>query len=220
MGVSADGSELAVDVAEAKKGPTFGVYVINTKTGSHAIWNSNVLPGRVVFHPTDLSFASSGHELAIFGFDTCATGVGSHCKGDPGEEMRAVSPAAKGGKLSSGRRIFTQAQLGIEKVGYINDAFMSPDGGTVVINFGGHASGQARVVQLSAATGKILRTLFKPGRFGNVGYLFGTDPSGRFVLYYGLDLANGQQRERNGWIDHGRLSLLKPQSTYIQTEAW
>ena len=217
--MSADGSKLAVDVAKAEAGPTFGVLVINTKTGSHVLWHSNVLPGGVVFHPTDLSFARDVRELAMFDFDACAAGIGSHCK-TPGEEMLAVSPAARGGKLSSGRRIFTQAQLGIHKVGYINDAFMSPDGGTVIINFGGHVSGDARVVQLSAATGKVLRTLFKPGPGADAGILFGTDPSGKFVLYNRI-VFNGRSPQRtNGWIDHGRLRPLKPVHAFIQLEAW
>ncbi len=219
MAASPDGSEVAIDVAKAGKGPIKDILIFSTKTGFVAAWHTSVFPGGALFHPTDLSFVRGGRELAVFGFDTCAAGIGSHCT-TPGEEMRLVGPADKGGSLASGRRIFTQAGLGIKKVGYINDAFMTPDGRSVTFDFGGHAAGDARVAQLSAATGKIVRTLFRPGPGAGIGVLFGTDPSGQFVLYDKIVFNGRDQQRTNGWIDHGRLRPLQPVHGALGPEAW
>jgi hypothetical protein len=217
MAASADGSELAVDVARAKSGPIFAVYVISTKTGSLSAWHAFPSSSDVLFHPMDLSFAQGGHELAVFGYDTCAAGVGSHCKGDPGQEMRVVSPAVKGGNLSSGRQIFVQSRFG-GRGSYVQDAFITPDGATVIV---GVRSDTDRIIQISAATGKKLRTLFSPGTSSRI-RMFTVDQSGQFLLYNGLTENPIASKDAfvNGWIDHGRLRLLKPAHGYIQLLAW
>ena len=217
LGVTADGAALGIDVAKASKGPISEVLLINTRTGRHTIWHSDTLRGGITFHPLDLSFANGGRELGVLGYDTCSTGIGSHCKNDPGEEMRVVGQAAKGGNLSSGHRIFVQSSFG-GKGTYVQDAFLSPDGATVIV---GVQSVTNRVVQISSATGKTLRTLFNTGTISRL-RMIGVDSSGRFVLYNGFadKPLNPRHLLDNGWIDHGKLRLLKPAHGDIQLFAW
>jgi hypothetical protein len=205
MAVTGDGSLLAVAYASE-------VLVINTKTGSHATWRSDTLSGGVRLDPGDLSFARGDRELAIFGDDLCVRhGLHPRCK-NPGEEMRVVSPAAKGGAISSGRRVLIKSQLIRPNKGEIASAFLGPDGRTAMVTVntylaaGGTFPG-ARVLQFSVATGKALRTLFNPASFKSALITY-VDQSGRFVLLKALK--KHDQVPVFGWIDHGQLRLLQP----------
>jgi hypothetical protein len=222
LAVTADGSLLGIDVAKAKKGPISEVLLINTKTGRHTIWHADNLPGGITFLPYDLSFAHGGRELAVFGYDSCAAGVGSHCRKDPGQEMRAVSPAGKGGNLSSGHRIFVQSQAEGTSHGWVQDAFMSPDGSTVLVGLRAYPANG--VFQLSAATGRRLRTLFRAGKHGPGIRSMAVDATGRFVLYNGFSAQITPVPNKhlfvNGWIDHKKLRPLNPAHGYIELFAW
>jgi hypothetical protein len=221
LAVTADGSLLAIDLANVRKGPISEIFVINTKTGAHAVWRADTLRGGITFHPEDLSFALGGHELAVFGSDTCAGGAGSHCW-NPGQEMVAVNPAAKGGNLSSGREIFSQGQVGAPRKSYVADAYLSPDGKTVIASIAQKSGTQ--VVELSAGTAKTLRTLLKEGPDNSAGTIE-VDQSGRFILYQGLHnrvLSHHRINHRafNGWIDHGKLRPLRPVHEFVFQAAW
>jgi hypothetical protein len=204
MAVTADGSLLAVvDVGSKPE-----VLVINTKTGSHAAWRSDELPGGAFLTPGDVSFARGDRDLAIFGSDNCAHGA--VCK--PAQEMRVVSTPAKGGAISSGRRVLIKSQLVPPNRGYIADALLGPDGKTVIATVntylaaGGTFPG-VRVLRFSIAAGKTLRTLFNPA-WSKVALITHVDQSGRFVLL--KVLKKPSLRPEFGWIDDGKLRLLQP----------
>jgi hypothetical protein len=203
MAVTADGSLLAIAEAERPE-----VLVINTKTGSHAVWHSDALPGGAILYPRDLSFARGDRELAIFGSDYCVSG--SVCK--PVQEMRVVSPAAKGGKVSSGRQVLIKSQLVPLKRGSIADAFLGPDGRTVLATVdtylaAGGTSPGVRVLRFSVVTGKAQRTLFNPASYKQALTTY-VDQSGRFVLL--KVLKKHDEVPVFGMIDHGKLRLLQP----------
>jgi hypothetical protein len=203
MTVTADGSLLAI-VNEFQP----EVLVINTKTGSHAVWRSDAMPGGAILYPGDVSFARGDRELAIFGSDYCVSG--SVCK--PVQEMRVVSPAAKGGKVSSGRQVLIKSQLVPPKRGAIADAFLGPDGKTVTATVdtylaAGGTSPGVRVLRFSLTTGKVLRTLFNPASYKQA-LITHVDQSGRFVLL--KVLKKRAQIPVFGWIDQGKLHLLQP----------
>jgi hypothetical protein len=196
MAVTADGSLLAITEDFQPE-----VIVINTKTGAHAVWHSDAMPGGAILYPESLSFARGDRELAIFGSDYCHSG--SVCQ--PVQEMRVVSPAAKGGKVSSGRQVLIQSQLVPPKRGEITDAFLGPDGKTVMATVDTFPG--VRVLRFSLATGKVLQTLFNPPSFKQALITY-VDQSGRFVLLKALK--KHDQRPVFGWVDHGKLRPLMP----------
>jgi hypothetical protein len=79
--------------------------------------------------------------------------------------------------------------------------------------------GTIDVVQVSASTGRQVRVLFQENTGNGVFYrLFSSDPSGRFMI---LDAGPPQGAILNGWIDHGRLVLLKPaDGSSVFQESW
>ena len=94
--------------------------------------------------------------------------------------------------------------------GYINSARITPDGSAVTI-FTAHSgprSDTTSVLQASAATGEVVRVLYRINTGDGFSYrYFNIDPSGRFMI-----LNTGTAcRSVNGWVHHGRLIPLKPQ---------
>lgn len=203
MAVTEDGSLLAiVDLDQPN------VLVINTKTGSHSVWRSDALPGRVYLRPGDVSFARGDRELAIFGTSDCE--LASRCK--LRGEMLVFGLQAKGGTFSSGRPVLNESQLTRPARSYIQSAFISPSGTTVTATVntflaaGGTYPG-IRIVQFSLVTGKTLRTLFNPASFKSA-LITSVDQSGRFVLLKAVK--KHDQRPVFGWIDDGKLRPLMP----------
>ena len=212
-----DGSLVAVDVVPGTPHATGSIVVIKTKTGSHVSWQGSILPGSIRFSGGELSFGDNGKVLAVFGRARCIKGATS-CK-SPGEEMLALSPAAKGGQLSSGRVVFRQGQVGPPSRTFINDAYLSSDGSTVTLSRLGDGGppDSVSVVQLSAATGRPLRTLFKLITGNGFFYRFvSTDQTGRFVLFN----AGPTRGTVFGWMDNGKLVKLKPAGTGVSDGAW
>ncbi|HYB88788.1 MAG TPA: DUF1707 domain-containing protein [Streptosporangiaceae bacterium] len=215
LAVSADGSEAAVvtspgAAAADPPGPA-EITVINTRTGARAVWrNSPVVPGKMTLGALGLSFTADGRELAFLGLPRCVRGP---CQPTGnGEEVRAVSPAARGGSLSSSRLLVRQAALMRLGLGYIDGAVISPDGSSVaVLEMITAASGPpdttVSVVQVSATTGRPQSVRYRVDTGNGFSYrFFGSDPSGRYLL---LD-AGPASGTVNGWIDHGRLIQLTP----------
>lgn len=217
IAASWDGSLIAVNVAAGTPGGGSSIVVIKAKTGSRARWQGRDLAGGVRFSGGDLSFADGGTVLAVFGRASCRKGDAS-CK-SPGEEMLALSPAARGGRLAAGRVVFRQGQVGRPSDTFINDAYLSADGSKVTLSLlgDGPPPDSVSVVQLSAATGRPVRTLFKLITGNGFSYQFvTTDPSGQYVLFN----AGPTSGTVFGWIDHGKLAKLKPAGSNIVTGAW
>jgi hypothetical protein len=217
IATSANGSLVAVIVRLPRRGSRPEIVVINTRTGRHAVWSDQRLPGSPNLSPSNLSFADNGRVLAVFGSVFCPKSD-SQCK-SAGEEMLALSPAAKGGEVSSGRVIFTQSQVGRPSDTFINDAYLAPNGSTVTLSLlgDGPPPDSVSVVQVSAATGKPLRVLYRLGTGNGFSYGFvHTDGSGRFVLFN----AGPTKGEVFGWINQGKLVKLKPGGASLFDGAW
>jgi DUF1707 SHOCT-like domain len=224
LAVAADGSEVAVTTAPAAATGAAGsaaIMVINTRTGARAMWhNAPAVPGQMTYGVAGLSLTADGRKLAFLGIPRCVKGP---CRPTGnGEEVRAVSPAGRGGNLSSSRLLLRQSALVRLATGYIDGAVISPDGSSVAVVEMNTAAGSAdnilSVVQVSAATGKQLSVRYQVNT-GN-GFLyrsFSSDPSGRYLL---LD-AGPTSGTVNGWIDDGRLVQLTPANgTNVFDEAW
>src|SRR5262249_7619101 len=158
------------------------ILVINTHTGARAVWLSGTAaPGTVSYGIGDMSLTSSGRELVFLGLPRCVKDARhQHCPGAQ-EEVLALSPAARGGSLTSARVLVRQSQTGPTATGYLNDAVITPDGSEVTLAVVG--DNNVSVVQASAATGKKLRVLYRM-RTGD-GFLyrfFSADPTGRYLL--------------------------------------
>lgn len=101
---------------------------------------------------------------------------------------------------------------------------ISPDGSALTVVTlhamrGTNKPGTVDVVRVSASTGHQLRILFQENTGTGVFYrLFSSDPSGRFMI---LNAGAPQHAIPNGWIDHGRLVLLKPaDGSSVLQESW
>lgn len=217
LAVAADGSEFAVNVTPDGKGASSAIVVVNTRTGARADWTVTTLPGGFRLAGRELSLTANGRELAVFGFGRCPNGSGT-CK-SPGEEMLALSPASKGGQLASGRKIFTESQVTNRRLGFVNNAFLTPDGSAATIGlvYGTPSTSYVAVVQVSARTGKPVRVLYKLHTGNGFAYQFvGADPTGKYVLFD----AGPTSGKINGWVDHGKLIRLKPAGDSVTMEVW
>jgi Domain of unknown function (DUF1707) len=226
LAASADGSEVAVTAsrgAAAARSPEGAeIMVINAQTGARAVWhNSPAVPGKMTFGIAGMSFTANGHELAFLGIPRCVRGPCTPTGN--GEEIRAVSPAAQGGNLSSSRLLIRQSALVPLATGYIDGAVISPDGSSVAVlemntPSGGSPDNTMSVVQVSATTGKPLRVRYQVNT-GNGFFFrfFGADPSGRYLLLN----AGPTSGKVNGWIYQGRLIKLTPANgDSVFYEAW
>ena len=224
LAVAADGSSVAVTTAPAAASDSAAsaeIMVIKTQTGARAVWyNAPAVPGQMTYRVGGLSLTANGRELVFLGIPRCIRGP---CRPTGnGEEVRAVSPAGRGGNLSSSRLLLRQAALMRLATGYIDGAMISPDGSSVAVvemnTTDGSADNIVSVVRVSAATGKQLSVRYRMDT-GN-GFLyrfFSSDPSGRYLL---LDVGPTSGTV-NGWIDDGRLVQLTPANgTNVFYEAW
>lgn len=214
LAVAAGGSDYAVVVGPGRAGATSSqIVVVNARTGARAVWSGHMLPGGVHFRGPQLSLTANGRVLGVFGVGTCRKHDPA-CK-SPGEEMLALSPAAKGGQIASGRKIFTEPQVVNTLSGYINAAFLTPDGTAATVAVVDTAFVAA--VQVSARTGKTMRVLYKQRTGNGFSYrLMSPDPTGKFVLFD----AGPPRGAVNGWIDRGKLIPLKPQDDSAGEEVW
>ena len=131
-----------------------------------------------------------------------------------GEEVRAVSPAARGGSLASSRLLLRQSAITPLGTGYPDGAVISPDGSSVAVLVmntaaGGPPQTTISVVQVSATTGRQTGVSYRMDTGDGFSFrFFGSDPSGRYLL---LD-AGPTSGTVNGWIDQGRLIRLAPRT--------
>jgi hypothetical protein len=224
MATTPDGSELAVAVSPpaSKRAAPGNIIVISTRTGKRAVWhNAPDRPGSVQYLLSDLSLTADGHELVFHLLLRCRSGgSGQNCPLQHEQEVRAVRPAAAGGQLSSSR-VLVLASLftGLDN-GYINNAVITPDGSAVTI-FTEHTGGRSSVtsvLQASAATGKVVRVLYRVSTGNEFSFqYFNVDPSGRYLI---MDTSGASGQSVNGWIYHGRLIPLKPRGGDAWYAAW
>lgn len=224
LAVTPDGSEIAVAVAPGATSPGATpapeVIVIDTRTGARAEWHGAApVPGKIFYPVFDLSLTASGNELAFLSQPRCVKGKNAPpCHVNGGEEVRAVSHPATGGRLGSSRLLLRQSSLMRLAVGYINDFALSPDGRTVILAEVGWPFGYISIARASVATGKQVGVLFREHTGAGFSYqFFSSDPSRRFFL---LDAGPSRGALINGGIGNGRLFRLKPAGADVAAEAW
>lgn len=215
LAVSADGSV----VAAAVEGPggNDGVIVTSTRTGARAVWrNGPGTPGSTELGVGDLSLSANGQELAFLARPHCVKGSASASCTPEGEEVRALWHATSGGSLLNSRVLMHHSALTGLDSGYINDAWMTPDGQTlhVVTIHNGYVS----VVDVSTRTGRTSGLYYRVycGNEMNYGAV-SPDPSGRYLIF---DVGSSATGRDNGWIDHGRKVPLRVVSSQVIGEAW
>jgi hypothetical protein len=232
IAASPDGSEIAAEAS--RPGPSGmlypntvpeGIFVINTATGARAFWHSGpYVPGAVQYAGAqDISFTRDGGELVLNEARCHRNRYESDCPGHDDTQVRAYAPAAGGGSLERGRVLLTDSVLKPAGTS-LSHAVISPDGRsltTVLLTCPKRGTCTLSVVQMSVATGRVLRQLYLTHTgtaFQDVfDRTFSTDPSGRYLI---LDAGAGKERV-NGWIDHGRLVPLVPaDGNDAGNEAW
>lgn len=222
-----DGTEIAVaagpagaETGQAGEGPwASSIFVINTRTGARAVWhNIPGTPGAARYGIADLSLTADGRELVFYTRVRCVSGGSSHTCVPQAQEVRAVSPAAHGGQLSSSRPLLAGAELDGVNWGSIEDAFITPDGSgiTLFTDHTGATSETLSVLRVSVSSGAV-RTLYQVSHSDGFSFqFFSADPSGQHLL---LDAGGGYSQD-NGWIDRGQLIKLQPSGDQAYYESW
>jgi len=232
IAATADGSEIAAEVLKPPPSGTIatnlvpaGVVVINTRTGATALWHTGpYVPGAVQYaYARDLSFTRDGRDLVVLE-PRCPRGrYLAYCNGHAEMQVRAYSPAGRGGSLEGGRVLLQDATLRPRGTS-LSDAFISPDGTsltTALVGCPRHGACTLTVARIPVGTGGGERVLYQ-ARSGsrNAGIFFrffSADASRRYLI---LDAGAGSKRV-NGWIDHGRLVPLAPANgNYPEYETW
>jgi hypothetical protein len=220
-----DGSEIAITVipGTAPVGSRFrnDILVINTRTGRRALWRASPdKPGTIRYLVGEMSLTANGHELAFLTQPQCVRKPGGpRCHVTGGEEVRALSPAARGGQVSGSRLLVRQSSVMRLSVGYINAAVISPDGSAVILAEAGWPFRYISVARISASSGKQVGVVYRV-RTGN-GFRWGTFAADASVRYFILDAGPVRGPMPNGWIYHRRLIKLKPyDGTNVFQEVW
>jgi hypothetical protein len=227
-----DGSEIAAEVLKpspsgqmATNEVSEGIFVINTSTGSRALWRTGpYVPGTLQYaYAADMSFTSDGHDLVVLE-PRCHRGrYLVYCNGHADMQVRAYSPAAGGGSLEDGQVLLQDSALKPHRTS-LSDAFISPDGSAVtavLTHCPPHGACTLTVARIPVGTGQQPRVLYQvhsgTRSQGIFERFFSSDPSGRYLI---LDAGAGNARV-NGWIDHGRLVPLAPANGNIpEYETW
>jgi hypothetical protein len=169
-----------------------------------------------VFSAGDFTFTGNGRELEFVGAARCPQAKRTGC-----EELRAVSLATAGGQLDGSRLLLRLSALARSHGDYFEPAIITTGGSTLTAAVQRNQNSLSQslwVIQYSAATGRLLRVLYRlpTGNGFSYGFL-SSDPTGRHLLF-NAGPASGQV---NGWIDHGQLIRLKPAyGNYIAYETW
>ena len=221
MAATRDGAQLAVNTSPDNGTRTASIQVINTQTGARAVWhNGTGAPGTTQFGVGDLSWTRAGREL-VFQATVCKPG-GTQCAF--GGQWRVIRHAATGGELDNSKQLLLKSSLTGHAQGYINDSVITPDGSALIVVAlhsprGAGTPGSIDVVKVDPATGHPIRVLFHEDTGQGVFYRsFAADPSTHFLI---LNAGPPVGPIRNGWIDHGRLVLLKPaDGSNVVYETW
>jgi hypothetical protein len=220
MSVSPDGSKvalaLAIAVMPGRPAPQPEIVVINRRTGERRVWSGGLQRHGLLFSVQDISWGPGRGSLAFLAqwCQHAGAAVGFCDAGRHAAEVRTLRLATGGGRLSAGGVLLRESA----RYPNIAQALLSPGGRalTIVVLHGSY-TGKAgskpyrfQVVQVPL-TGGGSRLLYR-GRVGNHVLVFlGSDATGRYlILAWRL----------NGWLDHGVLRALAPQSGTAFAEAW
>jgi len=255
IAVSPDGSRVAVaftpeDMASCSSSPPVCtpsagadyIVVVDVATGSQSVWRGGMVEQGSWFSIASLSWTGNGRELVFLGQrcgwralnnETCD--MSQKGRSSRTAELWALDPGSGGGRLSSGRLLFRQSA----RYPYIAQALISPDGSTItaVVQAGpvvaptgplmGSVPGVVSVDQISVATGKLRRVLYRRDYGITAGNLtlewvgLTPDSTGQhWLLNVGLCDTHGCAAGSNGWIDQGRLVPLPPSDGVMAAEAW
>jgi hypothetical protein len=221
---SADGAEIAMSalpVGRVSPSVSASIMVINTRTGARAVWHASpAVAGTMAFAAGDLSLTADGRELVYLATPRC---IGGHCQPTGnGQEVRALSPAARGGQLSSSRLLARQSALGSLASSYLDGAIVSPNGSSVdVLEMlsPGQGPSTVSVVKVSVATGRRVRLVYRVVTGNGFSFqAFSSDPFRRYLI-----LAAGPPGGAipNGYIYHRHLVPLTPSDgRNVAFETW
>jgi len=247
MAASPDGSRVAVSFAYAYAGPGCGstgerpcpaprpdyIDIIDAGTGTRSVWRGGTGPA---FSVASLSWTADGRQLVYLG-QSCRrlqlnTEVCAH--GGRTAEVRALNPAAGGGRLDSGPVLLRQSA----RYPYIVQAQITPDGTTItaVVLTGRMSSSHGisdlvppdlSVIQVSRATGQPLRVLYQRnlGRTTDINtgpdfLQLSQDGAGQHWLLNGGLCAGHCTDGFNGWLRDGQLVPLSPVNGREVDQAW
>ena len=157
--LSPDGEMLALSlVHEFPGGPLYGsVEVINVASGATRTWTGQSAPG---YWPGVPSWASDGTVVVPWWHGTSQSMFPAEITG-----VRQLDAAAPGGSLTAARFIAFPAP-----VPGLQSAIIAPGGGELIASScrAGRHTATARVIELSAANGRLVRVLrTQAARFGN-----------------------------------------------------
>jgi len=239
LAVSPDGSRIALGMrfvappvlcpparqpCPQQAGPDY-VLAINLATGHRTVWRWAGSPVVHSFAVESLSWTSDDRTLALLG-QWCGTGrTNETCaRGDRGQEVEALHPAAGGGGVGGPGIVYTAGPRS-----EIVQAQISPDGRTVtaVVLYGrppkyGHVRQYLSVDRLSVVRGHLnqvqsvlyrrrLTNTFDPGRVPEF-IALSQDATGQHLLLSGPGF--------DGWIHDGRLVPLPPGNGREADQAW
>jgi hypothetical protein len=210
IAVSAGGSTLAVAIQRESESPatpsqyaTHGaIEVISLATGAVRTWTTGLRGS-----PANVSWAKDGHELA-FSWQDDGPGSGSVRTDNSG--LWLLDTTAPGSNLLSGRKLLP-ASVGDDE---IDSAVLTPDGNAVIASVSyigtfrvGHGTVVGGIVELSARTGRPLRTLLaeRAAHSPDAGWYIGScdlvsaDATSQHLLV---------NCNRFGRLDHGRFTAL------------
>lgn len=221
MTATQDGAQLALNTFPGNGTHRQNIQVLNTRTGARAVWhNGTGAPGTTQYGIGDMSWTRAGREL-VFQATVCKPG-GTQCAF--GGQWRVIRHAATGGELDSSKLLLLKSALTGHAQGYINDSVITPDGSALIVVAlhsprGAGIPGSIDVVKVDPATGHPIRVLFHEDTGQGLFYRsFAADPSTRFLI---LNAGPPVGPIHNGWIDDGRLVLLKPaDGTNVFYETW
>ena len=247
MAASPDGSQVAVSFAFAYVGPSCGstgerpcpparpdyIDIIDTGTGTRSVWRGGTGP---LFSVASLSWAADGRQLVYLGQLCRRLQLNSEACAHGGRtaEVRALIPAAGGGRLDSGPVLLRQSA----RYPYIAQAQITPDGTTItaVVLTGRMSSAHGlsdmvppdlSVIQVSRATGQLLRVLYQRnlGRTTEINngpdfLQLSQDSAGQHWMLNGGLCAGPCTDGFNGWLRDGGLVPLVPHNGRELNQAW
>ena len=247
MAASPDGSRVAVSYAYAYAGPGCGspgqrrcpaphpdyIDIIDAGTGTRSVWRGGTVPA---FSVASLSWTADGRQLVFLGQSCRHLQLNSEACAGGGRnaEVRALNPAAGGGRLDSSPVLLRQSA----RLPYLAQALISPDGSTITAvvltgpvkgsrQISGTVPEDLSVRTISAATGRTLQVLYQR-RLGNtdefnIGPDFlqlSQDSAGQHWMLNGGLCAGHCLDGFNGWLRNGGLVPLVPLNGREVNQAW